>query len=36
MKNIENKITEFANTFNYLNDMAYINYKQVLICIFPN
>lgn len=27
MKNIENKITEFANTFNYLNDMAYTHYK---------
>lgn len=27
MKDIENKITEFANTFNYLNDMAYTHYK---------
>lgn len=24
----ENKITEFANIFNYLNDMAYTLYKQ--------
>lgn len=28
MKDIENKIIEFANTFNYLNDMAYTLYKQ--------
>ena len=27
MNDMENEITEFANTFNYLNDMAYINYK---------
>ena len=27
MKDIENKIVEFANTFNYLNDMAYTLYK---------
>ena len=27
MKDIENKIVEFANMFNYLNDMAYIHYK---------
>ena len=27
MKNIEYKITEFANTFNYLNDMAYTHNK---------
>ena len=30
MKDIENKITEFANTFNYLNDMAYTHYKPIV------
>lgn len=27
MNDMENKIIEFANTFNYLNDMAYTHYK---------
>lgn len=27
MKDIENKITEIANSIKCLNDMAYINYK---------
>ncbi len=27
MNDMENKIIEFANTFNYLNDMAYKHYK---------
>ena len=27
MKDVENKIIEFANTFSYLNDVAYTLYK---------